>query len=259
MVCVCVACGAVVEDREGRRVAQAFDQRLLANTGILKLLECRRCGQVCDQYLEVCGTLVLLDLALQSLPALRHVLLNSGHGGTVLRVALVTAIVDGYCRWSSSHPGGRFFERELHFYLCCGEAAAGAGVFLGVTLATLGARSALFPTTTSPTTSTTSPCSSTSTLPCPPSTLVLGLLLAYCTLFLRVVPLLWASPDTPYLWPAVHLLFLLTTVSVLRVLSTLPTPSCWALALTSHLAMHLHRALAPSIAPLLTSPHPPLL
>ena len=46
MVCVCVACGAVVEDREGRRVAQAFDQRLLANTGILKLLECRRCGQV---------------------------------------------------------------------------------------------------------------------------------------------------------------------------------------------------------------------
>jgi len=172
------------------------------------------------------------------------VLLNSRQGGTVLRLALVTAIVDGYCRWLSSHPGGRFFERERHFYLCCGEAAAGAGVFLGVTLATLWARSALLSSPTSP---------------CSPSTMVLGLLLAYCTLFLRVVPLLWASPDTPYLWPAVHLLFLLTTVSVLRVLSSLPTPSCWVLALTSHLAMHLHRALAPSIAPLLTSPLPPLL
>ena len=46
MVCVCVTCGAVVEDREGRGMGQAFDQRLLANTGILKLRECRRCGQV---------------------------------------------------------------------------------------------------------------------------------------------------------------------------------------------------------------------
>jgi len=65
-----------VEDKEGRGVGQAFDKRLLANTGILKLLECRRCGQVCDKYLEVCGTLVLLDLALQVgwlLPATVHV------------------------------------------------------------------------------------------------------------------------------------------------------------------------------------------
>ena len=35
--------------------------------------------------IQVCGTLVLLDLALQSLPAFRHVLINCGHAGIVLR------------------------------------------------------------------------------------------------------------------------------------------------------------------------------
>ena len=147
-------------------------QTLLVNTNILKLLECHKCGQVCDRYLEVilssstdpsytpmplcpeiksaaiqvCGTLVLLDLALQSQPAFRHVLINCGHAGTVLRqelffiilqhmaesyricvgcycvtaksqvlffarLGLVTTIVDGYCRWFSSNSGGKFFEQ----------------------------------------------------------------------------------------------------------------------------------------------------
>ena len=87
-------------------------QTLLANTNILKLLECHKCGQVCDRYLEVilssspdssctmhnaaiqvCGTLVLLDLALQSQPAFRHVLVNCGHAGTVLRQKLFYIIL----------------------------------------------------------------------------------------------------------------------------------------------------------------------
>ena len=94
-------------------------QTLLVNTNILKLLECHKCGQVCDRYLEVilssstdpsytpmplcpeiksaaiqvCGTLVLLDLALQSQPAFRHVLINCGHAGTVLRQRLFFIIL----------------------------------------------------------------------------------------------------------------------------------------------------------------------
>jgi len=62
---VCVHCGVPVTDRQGHLVEQLYDQALLAKTNILKLLECTSCGQVCDRYLEVDGTLVLLDLALQ--------------------------------------------------------------------------------------------------------------------------------------------------------------------------------------------------
>merc|ERR1712212_256659 len=72
------------------------------------------------------------------------------------------------------------------------------------------------------------------------STLLTGLLLAYCTSFLKLVALLWSTPDTAFLWSFVDLLFLLTSVSVLRVLTNLSTPACWATALSSHLAMHSH-------------------
>ena len=135
MTCVCVGCGTEVKDKEGKPVEKLYDQvenqwktiltssfciqTLLVNTNILKLLECHKCGQVCDRYLEVilssstdpsytpmplspeiksaaiqvCGTLVLLDLALQSQPAFRHVLINCGHAGTVLRQRLFFIIL----------------------------------------------------------------------------------------------------------------------------------------------------------------------
>jgi len=236
MTCVCVGCGTEVKDKEGKPVVKLYDQTLLANTNILKLLECHKCGQVCDRYLEVCGTLVLLDLALQSQPAFRHVLINCGHAGTVLRLGLVTTIVDGYCRWFSSNSGGKFFEQEFEFYSCCGEALTSLAIFLLTSLiAVLGS--------TRRSSSSSSSCQSffsSSSLP----TLLTGLLLAYCTSFLKLVALLWSTPDTTFLWSFVDLLFLLTSVSVLRVLTRLSTPACWATALSSHLAMHSHTTIS---------------
>jgi len=227
MTCVCVGCGTEVKDKEGKPVEKLYDQTLLANTNILKLLECQKCGQVCDRYLEVCGTLVLLDLALQSLPAFRHVLINCGHAGTVLRLGLVTTIVDGYCRWFSSSSGGKFFEQEFEFYSCCGEALTSLSIFLLTSLiAVLGS------------TKSSSRSSFHSFFSYSFPTLLTGLLLAYCTSFLKLVALLWSTPDTAFLWSFVDLLFLLTSVSVLRVLTKLSTPACWATALSSHLAMH---------------------
>ena len=44
------------------------------------------------------GTLVLLDIALQSQAVLRHVLVNSEHTLLILKMVLITLIVDGYCR-----------------------------------------------------------------------------------------------------------------------------------------------------------------
>ena len=69
MTRVCVGCGTEVTDKEGRPVEKLYDQvssyqmkiyldfhiikALLENTNILKLLECQKCNQVCDRYLEV--------------------------------------------------------------------------------------------------------------------------------------------------------------------------------------------------------------
>jgi len=226
MTRVCVGCGTEVTDKEGRPVEKLYDQALLENTNILKLLECQKCNQVCDRYLEVCGTLVLLDLALQSLPAFRHVLINCAHAGTVFRLGLVTTIVDGYCRWFSSSSGGKFFEQEFEFYTCCGEALTSLTIFLLTSLiAVLGSSGGS---------------GSRSISSCPLPTLITGLLLSYCTSFLKLVALLWSTPETAFLWSFVDLLFLLTSVSVLKVLTRLSTPACWTTAVTSHLAMHIH-------------------
>lgn len=208
-------------------MSQLYDQALLAKTKILKLLECRGCGQVCDRYLEVDGTLVLLDLALQSQPAYRHLLLNQKHTGTILRLSLVTLIVDGYCRWSDSHTGGKFFEQEFEFYLSCGEALTSLAIFLLTSLAILLVR----------------PSSRDTAL----TTLLSGLLLAYCTSFLKLVALLWVTPDTTFLWSFVDLFFLVTSVSILQVLTHQSGASSWATMLSSHSVMHLHSWLLPSI------------
>lgn len=234
---VCVNCGLQVTDREGRQVCQLYDQALLAKTKILKLLECRGCGQVCDRYLEVDGTLVLLDLALQSQPAYRHLLLNQKHTGTILRLSLVTLIVDGYCRWSDSNTGGKFFEQEFEFYLSCGEALTSLAIFLLTSLAILLVK----------------PSSSLATLLPGASrdtaliTLLSGLLLAYCTSFLKLVALLWVTPDTTFLWSFVDLFFLVTSVSILQVLTPQSGASSWATMLSSHSVMHLHSWLMPFI------------
>jgi len=227
---VCVNCGLPVKDKEGKQVDQLYDQALLAKTNILKLLECSGCGQVCDRYLEVDGTLVLLDLALQSQPAFRHLLLNCQHAGTIVRLSLVTLIVDGYCRWFESNTGGKFFEQEFEFYSCCGDALASLSVYLLVSLSIVLGSGSLQG-------------GSSSSL----GVLLTGLLLAYCTSFLKLVALLWVTPDTTFLWSFVDLFFLVTSVKILQVVTTQSTPSSWATMLVTHAALHLHTRLGPSV------------
>jgi len=95
---VCVHCGVEVVDRHRRPVTELYDTQLYAKSRILRLRECRACSRTVDPYLEQEGTLVLLDIALQSQPVLRHVLVNSDHNVIVLKMVLLTIIVDGYCR-----------------------------------------------------------------------------------------------------------------------------------------------------------------
>ena len=96
---ICVHCGAEAVDKRGRRVTDLFDAALFAKSRILRLVECGACGRVVDPYVEREGTLVLLDIGLQSQAVLRHVLVNSDHALLILKMVLLTIIVDGYCRW----------------------------------------------------------------------------------------------------------------------------------------------------------------
>ena len=68
-------------------------------TKILKLVQCERCDAVCDKYLEYEGTLLLLDVGLQNKSALRHLLINADHSAAILKVSLLTLIIDAYCRY----------------------------------------------------------------------------------------------------------------------------------------------------------------
>ena len=47
--------------------------------------------------------------------------------------------------------------------------------------------------------------------------LVLGLLLAYCTRFLKLAALLWVTTDTTFLWSFVDFFFLITSINVAQV------------------------------------------
>ena len=77
---------------------RATEARAAAHSEKISGLFCRACSHTVDPYLEQEGTLVLLDIALQSQAVLRHVLVNSEHTLLILKMVLITLIVDGYCR-----------------------------------------------------------------------------------------------------------------------------------------------------------------
>ena len=64
-----------------------------------------------------------------------------------------------------------------------------------------------------------------------------GLLLAFCARLLLVAALLWArTPDTAFLWLAVEFLFVVTSVSVTRVATSLGTARSWLVLAVAHAA-----------------------
>jgi len=195
---VCINCGAYVTDKSGRRLSKLYDEPLYKKSSILKLVECSTCDDVADRYVEYEGAIILLDLALQNTAAFRHVLLNTDNKGAILKMAVLTLIVDGYCRWGLLSTGKEFFEQEYEFYIKCGQAACSLLAYLCVSLLVVAIRGNLKSY----------------------SQLVVGLLLAYSTRFLQLVALLWATPhDTHFMWTFIESLFFLTSARVFEVLT----------------------------------------
>merc|ERR1712215_326265 len=214
---VCVNCGSPVMDKNGDKVTQLLNEKLYKKSQILKLLQCEVCGANCDKYLEYEGTLILLDLALQDKAAYRHVLINESHVATILKMSLLTLIVEGYCRWATFQ-----FEQEFEFYTNVGESLGSLVVYLLVSVFTIVNTTA------------------TSTVSTSVTRLVLGLLLAYCTRFLKLAALLWVTEDTNFLWSFVDFLFLITSIKVIEVLTDLNRIGCGTAMVVSHLAMRVN-------------------
>jgi len=218
MTKICINCGSPVLNKNGQE-GKLFDENLYKKSKILKLLPCEKCGNICDKYVEYEGTLILLDLSLQNKEAYRHVLFNENHTPTILKMSLLTLIVEGYCRWATNHTGGQFFEQEFQFYTNVGESLASLIVYLLVSLVIILNKSMVRTSV---------------------STLLVGLLLAYCTRFLKLAALLWVTTDTAFLWSFVDFFFLITSINVVQVLTGQSKHGCAIAMSMAHLALQVN-------------------
>ena len=194
----CTHCGEPLSDRHGKPLYQLFDMELHKKSNILKLVSCSECGEsIADRYCEFDGTLLLIDLVLQSREAYRHVLYNGGYNSLILKMALLTVICDGYICWSEIAGVGEFFEQEYQFYIMCSKVTlALVGFVSTVIISSL--LVSLF--TTEPRVrrmSATRKSSSPSFVPTSLKTLCLGLLMAYSSRFFNLMALLWSSSAWP--------------------------------------------------------------
>lgn len=204
----CTHCGEGLVDRQGKPALQLYDEDLYKKSKILKLMACGKCdAPVADKYIECDGTLLLIDLILQSREAYRHVLLNGSYASLIIRIALLALICDGYICWASLSEAGEFFEQEYQFYIMCSKALLALVTFLSIVVVP-----SMFLSHESK------------------RTMVVGLLLAYSSRFFNLVALLWSSspeskagqtPDRKLnqetMWGFIYLLFFISSVRVHQV------------------------------------------
>eukprot|EP00088_Acartia_fossae_P003374 TRINITY_DN11418_c0_g1_i14.p1 TRINITY_DN11418_c0_g1~~TRINITY_DN11418_c0_g1_i14.p1 ORF type:complete len:266 (-),score=37.52 TRINITY_DN11418_c0_g1_i14:948-1745(-) len=253
---ICVNCGNVLKDKHGRIVDEVYDQSLYKKSGIMKLLECQKCVRPADRYIEYEGCLVMLDVALQSPAALRHVIVNkrgiqtssqlskdneTSSGGTsklILKLAFVTLIIDGLVKWSDLNRGlgggdGDFggqggslmVEQEFQFYSQVGASICCFVAYYATCLLIYALNKAVRDLLGKEDKSNF-------------SNLALGLLLAYCVRCTKLLALLWEPDRSGFLWIFIDLVFLVTTYTVLKVFGDLNRPQSLITALISHSALH---------------------
>ena len=130
-------------------------------------------------------------------------------------------------RWAASSNESQFFEQEFEFYSRVVEAGASLVVYLTVSS---------FIIFSSISESESVRKGHAWKLKLSPVKLLHGLLLAYCTRFLLLAALLWLTPETTFLATFVDIFFLVSSVSVTRVVTEQPHHQCLLIMLVSHLA-----------------------
>jgi len=69
-----------------------------ANGNLVKLLNCKSCGELIDKYVEYDSIIVIINLILLNPSAYRHVLLNHAFEG-FWKLGVVSLFVEAYCFW----------------------------------------------------------------------------------------------------------------------------------------------------------------
>ena len=198
----CTHCGKALSDRQGKPLYQLFDVELHRKSNILKLVSCGECGEsIADRYCEFDGTLLLIDLVLQSKEAYRHVLYNGGYNSLILKMALLTVICDGYICWSEIAGVGEFFEQEYQFYIMCSKVTLALVGFISTVIVSSFIVSLFAPEHSFRRIATNPKNSSQMFIPTSLKTLCLGLLMAYSSRFFNLMALLWSSSAWPGLIP----------------------------------------------------------
>lgn len=226
---ICVNCGAQVKDKHGVPIDEVYNRTLHKKSGIMKLLECRQCYKVVDKYIEYEGCLILLDLALQTPAAFRHVLVNNVNTKLVLKLVFITLIIDGYIKWSDKNvrggEEGLFLEQEYQFYTQIGVSFICLASFILTSLFIFLANKKM------------------REFVCIVDDsdwryVLSALLLTYCSRSLKLLALLWESDRSAFLWSFVDILFFITTITILKIFAKLNAWQSSLTAVSAHAALH---------------------
>jgi len=99
-----------------------------ANGNLVKLLNCKSCGELIDKYVEYDTIIVIINLILLNSSAYRHVLLNHAFEG-FWKLGVVSLFVEAYCFWCFQKGMEQFqldhltsaktdfYEIEIKFYI----------------------------------------------------------------------------------------------------------------------------------------------
>lgn len=102
------------------------------SSSVLKVINCVRCNELADKYIEFEPIIIAIDLVLLSRPAQRHVLYNSTFQ-IHWKLNLVLLLLQAYILWQGkSHffrANDENFTKEKLFYFCFGMAVIGDYVY----------------------------------------------------------------------------------------------------------------------------------
>uniref|UniRef100_A0A915DM46 Protein ARV n=1 Tax=Ditylenchus dipsaci TaxID=166011 RepID=A0A915DM46_9BILA len=87
---------------------------------VVRITECKCCGEAVDKYVEYDIVLVFIDLILQYSTAYRHLLLNTNFK-SYYRLASIFLLCDAYEKWIERRAveltdNDRIYDLEWHFY-----------------------------------------------------------------------------------------------------------------------------------------------
>ncbi|MFH4973514.1 hypothetical protein AB6A40_000223 [Gnathostoma spinigerum] len=87
---------------------------------VIRLTQCKKCGNLVDKYIEYDNVLVIIDIILQYIGAYRHLLVNT-KCEQYYRIGVIFVMCDAYYKWIERRSKCGFekiYDLEWKFYEC---------------------------------------------------------------------------------------------------------------------------------------------